>query len=422
MARRGVRVSAVALAVAVVLVCVVDVVSAVPTARRIRSKTLQARSHAHAQRSHVHAAARAHAHTGTGVFACANAFIAKDPQNPLKQDQKFLSFCPASDKPQCKPEEEFTWKTATKNANQRSRMGMKRMIEWQTSYVQASFRYLIISASKAMSGWSQADKDWHKKMDKGDLPDVAEGKGWANKALIGHPKGMSSAWRKVRDTTADGYSYDFTRLVDAIRASFVFANAAHVEPAVCYFRQWLAADPIAKKHKCAIVQDKDRWTVPIAGGYSDFMLNMKCTWGDAESGPRDVIVELQFHSCAVLMAKQGAVGSIKNMFKDLPNTPFANLAKNGHKLYEEARVLANGNAQKATIEAQMARLYNEARALPEGKCDIEEAPKFSWEEGEEAEYEVYDLGKEVAAGKKWLHSKDYHSINWAIPDKGDSDE
>jgi DNA topoisomerase IB/predicted RNA methylase len=101
----------------------------------------------------------------------------------------------------------------------------------------------------------------------------------------------------------------------------------------------------------------DRFANPTPAGYSDVQMKIQVAPGH--------YAELQVHIPEMLAAKEG--NEMKEM-RDVPqkyhpenlNIPGLNAAIPGHKLFEKARSLPKGNAQRTALDAVMAKLYRSA--------------------------------------------------------------
>jgi len=196
------------------------------------------------------------------------------------------------------------------------------------------------------------------------------------------------------------YGYDLLKVTDIIRASVVVKTPAHLEDVVCKFRTWIVnkfgtpADPNKKKHyrDCKVVLDKDRFSAnrpnPDPSGYRDFLMLVQCNWGNP-SVP--FIVEIQFHLCSMLLAKGGAIATIRTTFNN------QNFVKNGHKLYGDWRTAEVAN--QPALVTQMNALYTAAEDQgAQAACDLYGVPHFEpdAEGGVEHEENEVTIGKDLS--------------------------
>jgi len=251
------------------------------------------------------------------------------------------------------------------------------MIQWARENVQPSFKILI-------NAFTEAEK-------------TRLGVGADKKVIasVAKPKATDSAWAKI-----DGdYHANYLRLIDAVRASVIYKSIDDMRDGICAFKTWLSAYATEKVADCSIVQLKDNTAKP---GYKDFNLSFQCNYiKDKVKSP--YIAELQFHVCNFIMAKQGSVGTIRNILKireglakwDAVKTqtpiPLWDLDMNGHGMYEKFRVIKDETSPiRADYDARMTWLYSDVAmgsAAAIEACNVKEAPKFDkfgdedyWEE------------------------------------------
>jgi len=240
------------------------------------------------------------------------------------------------------------------------------MIKWAAANVQTSYANIL---SMFLDSEKKAKRDC--------------------RVLVAHPKAPDASFQKCKRE----YASNPRRLVDAIRGTVVYSTAQDMEAGVCAFYEFIKKSFTGEEGKyrfCKIAKQKDRWTPPANApaddsGYRDFMLTLECTWAG-----REYCTEVQFHVCSMLQAKQGKLDVLKSQLGD------NSLNMNGHKIYEEYRVMSN--AEKAgpnglALMAKSRALY--ALAMGNKKCNLDDAPKF-----ETAEVHPDDEVEEVAGNKQ----------------------
>jgi len=122
-----------------------------------------------------------------------------------------------------------------------------------------------------------------------------------------------------------------------------------------------------------------------------------------EDDKREYFMELQFHLCSLMMAKQGEVKTINEMVQPLK------VEHNGHLFYEQARVLKDAAASKV-LDAKASELYKRALDVY-SKCNLDAAPEWQWVDMDDVHGALN--GDEFTTNtinvNTWYNSKDAHT-------------
>jgi len=257
-----------------------------------------------------------------------------------------------------------------KTGGQKLREGINRMLTWALANVQSSFKQIIkeFVASELKNAFGN------------DATKVVSD--------ISKPKLSESAWNKIHRDYHDNY----LRLIDAVRASVIYKSLDDMKAGVCRFRTFLSKFSTELTNQCSIVQFKDNTG---NAGYKDINLSFKCVFGRTSQDVHPYIMELQFHVCNFIMAKQGSAGTVRALLKipeDARSWDQAKLAAgtgpvgpwkldmNGHEMYEAWRKITTAtDANKLTLTDKMNWLYStQAMGSPAAiaGCAVKDAPKF----------------------------------------------